>query len=83
MTEGRKGRGGLGCGRSDWEEKEVAGSDKGCGNGRAAGSGKEAREECEEGAAGAAIEEGYGRLEAAAVVVEEERRWWPRRGGGD
>ncbi|RWV96049.1 hypothetical protein GW17_00041273 [Ensete ventricosum] len=77
VAEGRKGIGGLGCNeeglgydRSGWE-----GSDEGCGSGRAARSGKEAREEAEEGAAGAATEEGYGRLEAA---VGEQ--WGPASG---
>ncbi|RWW36482.1 hypothetical protein BHE74_00058526, partial [Ensete ventricosum] len=51
---------GLGYDRSGWE-----GSGEGCGSGRAARSGEEAKEEAEEGAAGAATEEGYGRLEAA------------------
>ncbi|RRT38120.1 hypothetical protein B296_00053819 [Ensete ventricosum] len=91
-TEGRKGRGGLGCseeglgyGRSDWEEKEAAGSGEGCSSGRAAGSDEEAREEGEEGAVGVAAEEGYGRLEARGEgngrgrQREKEGRWqgWP------
>ncbi|RRT43850.1 hypothetical protein B296_00027507 [Ensete ventricosum] len=81
VAEGRKDRGGLGYGGSDWEENEAMGSSEGCDSGRAVGSGEEAREEGEEGVIGATTEEGYGQLEVVAGVVKEERRWWPGRGG--